>query len=64
MPLCIFKVGLLGLGRSLQKDLNRIAEIADTSTSEGLHYVLTGKTPHQIVVEFNMKNTLRVTNWN
>ncbi|KAG6434173.1 hypothetical protein SASPL_105795 [Salvia splendens] len=36
-----FKVGLLGLGRSLQKDLNRIAEIADTSTSEGLHYVLT-----------------------
>ncbi|GFQ01321.1 hypothetical protein PHJA_002276000, partial [Phtheirospermum japonicum] len=36
-----FKVGLLGLGRSLQKDLNRIAETADTSTSEGLHYVLT-----------------------
>ncbi|XP_042046178.1 uncharacterized protein LOC121792339 [Salvia splendens] len=35
------QVGLLGLGRSLQKDLNRIAEIADTSTSEGLHYVLT-----------------------
>ncbi|KAK6143231.1 hypothetical protein DH2020_023579 [Rehmannia glutinosa] len=36
------QVGLLGLGRSLQKDLNRIAETADTSTSEGLHYVLTG----------------------
>ncbi|KAL6532130.1 hypothetical protein OROGR_014100 [Orobanche gracilis] len=35
-------VGLLGLGRSLQKEVNRIAEIADTSTSEGLHYVLTG----------------------
>ncbi|KAL0347953.1 UNVERIFIED_CONTAM: hypothetical protein Sangu_1023100 [Sesamum angustifolium] len=35
------QVGLLGLGRSLQKDLNRIAETADTSTSEGLHYVLT-----------------------
>ncbi|KAG8391012.1 hypothetical protein BUALT_Bualt01G0143700 [Buddleja alternifolia] len=34
-------VGLLGLGKSLQKDLNRIAETADTSTSEGLHYVLT-----------------------
>lgn len=37
------KVGLLGLGRSLQKDLNRIAEVADTSTPEGLSYVLTGK---------------------
>ncbi|KAK4424688.1 hypothetical protein Salat_1662400 [Sesamum alatum] len=36
------QVGLLGLGRSLQKDLNRIAETANTSTSEGLHYVLTG----------------------
>lgn len=35
------QVGLLGLGRSLQKDLNRIAEIADTSTPTGLHYVLT-----------------------
>ncbi|GER34576.1 hypothetical protein STAS_10809 [Striga asiatica] len=35
------QVGLLGLGRSLQKDLNRIAETADTSSSEGLHYVLT-----------------------
>ncbi|XP_073145086.1 FLUCTUATING-LIGHT-ACCLIMATION protein 1, chloroplastic isoform X2 [Henckelia pumila] len=35
------QVGLLGLGRSLQKDLNRIAELADTSNSEGLHYVLT-----------------------
>ncbi|KAH6762582.1 myelin-associated oligodendrocyte basic protein [Perilla frutescens var. hirtella] len=35
------QVGLLGLGRSLQKDLNRIAETADTSTAEGLHYVLT-----------------------
>ncbi|KAL7083903.1 hypothetical protein ACP275_14G190700 [Erythranthe tilingii] len=35
------QVGLLGLGRTLQKDLNRIAETADTSSSEGLHYVLT-----------------------
>ncbi|XP_051144864.1 uncharacterized protein LOC127260891 [Andrographis paniculata] len=35
------QVGLLGLARSLQKDLNRIAETADTSSSEGLHYVLT-----------------------
>ncbi|XP_009625183.1 FLUCTUATING-LIGHT-ACCLIMATION protein 1, chloroplastic [Nicotiana tabacum] len=38
------QVGLLGLGRSLQKDLNRIAEVADTSTSEGLSYVLTETT--------------------
>ncbi|EPS67126.1 hypothetical protein M569_07648, partial [Genlisea aurea] len=35
------QVGLLGLGKSLQKDLNRIAKTADTSTPEGLHYVLT-----------------------
>ncbi|KAF2298505.1 hypothetical protein GH714_023858 [Hevea brasiliensis] len=28
------QVGLLGMGRSLQRDLNRIAEIADTSSSE------------------------------
>uniref|UniRef100_A0A7N0TIA0 Myelin-associated oligodendrocyte basic protein n=1 Tax=Kalanchoe fedtschenkoi TaxID=63787 RepID=A0A7N0TIA0_KALFE len=35
------QVGLLGMARSLQKDLNRIAEVADTSTSEGLSYVLT-----------------------
>ncbi|KAL4352082.1 hypothetical protein GQ457_06G019750 [Hibiscus cannabinus] len=35
------QVGLLGMGRSLQKDLNRIAKVADTSTSEGLSFVLT-----------------------
>ncbi|CAK7340912.1 unnamed protein product [Dovyalis caffra] len=35
------QVGLLGMGRALQRDLNRIAEVADTSTSEGLSYVLT-----------------------
>ncbi|XP_027349783.1 uncharacterized protein LOC113861272 [Abrus precatorius] len=38
------QVGLLGMGRSLQRDLNRIAEVADTSTSEGLNYVLTETT--------------------
>ncbi|KDP23630.1 hypothetical protein JCGZ_23463 [Jatropha curcas] len=38
------QVGLLGMGRSLQSDLNRIAEIADTSSSEGLSYVLTETT--------------------
>ncbi|CAM9002190.1 unnamed protein product [Rhodiola kirilowii] len=35
------QVGWLGMGRSLQKDLNRIAEVADTSTPKGLRYVLT-----------------------
>ncbi|KAK8329827.1 hypothetical protein V6Z11_A11G353100 [Gossypium hirsutum] len=35
------QVGLLGTGRSLQRDLNRIAEVADTSTAEGLGFVLT-----------------------
>lgn len=35
------QVGLLGMARSLQRDLDRIAENADTSTSEGLSYVLT-----------------------
>jgi len=34
------QVGLLGTARSLQRDLERIADKADTSSSEGLHYVL------------------------
>ncbi|CAA7017186.1 unnamed protein product [Microthlaspi erraticum] len=38
------QVGLLGLGRTLQQDFNRLAESADTSTSEGLSYVLTEAT--------------------
>ncbi|CAK8544740.1 unnamed protein product [Lathyrus sativus] len=38
------QVGLLGMGRTLQRDLNRIAEVADTSSSEGLSYVLTETT--------------------
>ncbi|XP_024017325.1 uncharacterized protein LOC21389616 [Morus notabilis] len=38
------QVGLLGMGRALQRDLNRIAETADTSTPEGLSYVLTETT--------------------
>ncbi|KAE8684170.1 zeta-carotene desaturase [Hibiscus syriacus] len=38
------QVGLLGIGRTLQKDFNRIAEVADTSTSEGLSFVLTETT--------------------
>ncbi|XP_071936810.1 FLUCTUATING-LIGHT-ACCLIMATION protein 1, chloroplastic-like isoform X1 [Coffea arabica] len=37
-------VGLLGLGRTLQRDLDRIAETADTSSPEGLSYVLTETT--------------------
>ncbi|KAH7280035.1 hypothetical protein KP509_37G049500 [Ceratopteris richardii] len=35
------QVGLLGMARSLQQDLDRIAERADTSTPDGLHYILT-----------------------
>mmetsp|Transcript_7705 Transcript_7705/g.25539 ORF Transcript_7705/g.25539 Transcript_7705/m.25539 type:complete len:407 (-) Transcript_7705:49-1269(-) len=34
------QVGLLGLARTLQKDLERIADEADTSTPEGMMYVL------------------------
>ena len=34
------QVGLLGTARSLQRDLERIADKADTSSPEGLHYVL------------------------
>eukprot|EP00245_Coleochaete_scutata_P013720 TRINITY_DN5676_c0_g1_i1.p1 TRINITY_DN5676_c0_g1~~TRINITY_DN5676_c0_g1_i1.p1 ORF type:complete len:432 (-),score=99.98 TRINITY_DN5676_c0_g1_i1:480-1775(-) len=35
------QVGLLGMARTLQRDLERIADRADTSSPEGLHYVLT-----------------------
>ncbi|KAK3418430.1 hypothetical protein EUGRSUZ_H04386 [Eucalyptus grandis] len=38
------QVGLLGMGRSLQRDLNKIADVADTSSSQGLSYVLTETT--------------------
>ncbi|KAK4776386.1 hypothetical protein SAY86_005074 [Trapa natans] len=38
------QVGLLGMGRSLQKDLNQIANVADTSTPTGLSFVLTETT--------------------
>lgn len=42
--LCAFapraQIGCLGIARSLQKDLDKIAERADTSSPEGLHYVL------------------------
>jgi hypothetical protein len=37
------QVGLLGSARSLQRDLDRIAGKADTSTPGGLHFVLQGK---------------------
>ncbi|KAI7738335.1 hypothetical protein M8C21_027538, partial [Ambrosia artemisiifolia] len=36
----MLQVGSLAMGRSLQKDLNRIAEVADTSTKKGWHFVL------------------------
>lgn len=35
------QVGLLGSGRSLQRDLDQIAETADTSIRKGLNYILT-----------------------
>ena len=34
------QIGLLGLARQLQLDLEDIADAADTSSTEGLHYVL------------------------
>ncbi|KAF5765381.1 hypothetical protein HanRHA438_Chr15g0715551 [Helianthus annuus] len=34
------QVGSLATGRSLQRDLNRIAEVVDTSTKKGWHFVL------------------------
>lgn len=37
------------MGRSLQRDLNRIAEVADTSSSEGLSYVLTGEAHKHVI---------------
>ncbi|KAK2365149.1 myelin-associated oligodendrocyte basic protein [Trifolium repens] len=39
------QVGLSGMGHSLQKDLNRIAEVADTSSPKGWSYVLSGEAP-------------------
>nr|XP_011465931.1 PREDICTED: uncharacterized protein LOC101305391 [Fragaria vesca subsp. vesca] len=38
------QVGLLGTARALQRDLDRIAETADTSNRKGLSYVLTEAT--------------------
>ncbi|WKA03111.1 hypothetical protein VitviT2T_021241 [Vitis vinifera] len=38
------QIGLLGMARELQRDLNLIAETADTSTTEGLSYILTETT--------------------
>ncbi|XVF42128.1 hypothetical protein PTKIN_Ptkin01aG0335400 [Pterospermum kingtungense] len=35
------QVALLGVGRPIQTELNRIAEVANTSTPEGLSFVLT-----------------------
>lgn len=42
------KVGLLGMARVLQRDLNRIADTADTSSPEGLSYVLTGEASKEV----------------
>ncbi|CAH9113414.1 unnamed protein product [Cuscuta epithymum] len=63
----IFKlqVGLLGLGRSLQSDLNRIAEVADTSTPEGISYVLMETTlallrhPHYCILAYSSVDIMK-----
>lgn len=39
------QVGLLGSARELQRDLERIADRADTDSPEGLHYILQGARP-------------------
>ena len=36
------QVALLGSARSLQRELDRLADRADTTTPEGLHFVLQG----------------------
>jgi hypothetical protein len=36
------------MARTLQRDLDRIAQQADTTTEEGLHHVLTGMGVHSI----------------
>ena len=36
------QVALLGSARSLQRQLDRLADRADTTTPEGLHFVLQG----------------------
>jgi uncharacterized membrane protein len=37
------------MGHSLQKDLNRIAEVADTSSPKGWSYVLSGEAPKHVI---------------
>ena len=37
------QVGLLGTARGMQRDLERIADRADTDSPSGLHYVLQGE---------------------
>ena len=43
MTVAKLQVGLLGTARALQRDLDRIAGKADTSTPAGLHFVLQGE---------------------
>ena len=42
MAVAKLQVALLGSARSLQRQLDRLADRADTTTPEGLHYVLQG----------------------
>lgn len=40
MSVIKLQVGLLGSARELQRDLNRMGNTLDTSTPQGLHYLL------------------------
>lgn len=42
MSVAKLQVALLGSARSLQRQLDRLADRADTTTPEGLHFVLQG----------------------
>lgn len=50
------QVGLLGMARTLQRDLDKIAEDADTTTPEGLHYILTGTAQADILQQIMVWN--------
>lgn len=46
------QVGLLGTARSIQKELDKIAQVADTSKPKGLSYVLQGEASTSIIYAF------------
>jgi uncharacterized membrane protein len=50
------------MARSFQKELDQIAEKADTSTPAGLSYVLTGKTKIYMLFDFTTSYYCSVIN--